>query len=399
MQPSACSALATVADAAGHLLAPRADALVAHLVHALGCYGRRNVRCLCDAVSSLAAALGDALATPAFAAALLPPLLARCESHPLLDAEQVVVMQCLGAVLPALGACAAPFARPTLARVCAQAEAALGGGAACGGEGCDEAWDVCAAALEVAGAACEALGPALPDAAPPQQLVDLAIAALASRRAEVRSAGAALLADVAVACPHSLATNLRRVLEACAAALADPGEGGAASARAVANALWAMGEVVMQCDPPALAPFALPVLASVTPFLAARTGGKDVAEHAAIALGRVALRCPHELAPHAAAFAGPLCAALRRVRDDSPKEDAFRGLCALIPLNPLAVWPSFSHVAAAFASWRTLRDQALLDKMAGVLRGYKAGLPADWATAFAALEPAVAEKLALWFGV
>ena len=54
----------------------------------------------------------------------------------------------------------------------------------------------------------------------------------------------------------------------------------------------------------------------------------------AITLGRVAWICPEGIAPLLGHFVGPLCAALRHIRDDVEKGHAFLGLCRLLRLNP-----------------------------------------------------------------
>lgn len=49
------------------------------------------------------------------------------------------------------------------------------------------------------------------------------------------------------------------------------------------------------------------------------------------------------------------CQALRTVRDDVEKEQAFLGLCRLVRANPEAALASWPSLCAAVCSWRVLR--------------------------------------------
>jgi len=62
VQEAACSALATLEEAAGGLLAPRLPAILDTLAGAVPAYSRRNLRLLYDSLSTLADAVGPALA-------------------------------------------------------------------------------------------------------------------------------------------------------------------------------------------------------------------------------------------------------------------------------------------------------------------------------------------------
>ena len=62
VQEAACSALATLEEAAGLDILPRMTPVLETLAAALGVYGRKNLRILYDAISTLADAVGSALA-------------------------------------------------------------------------------------------------------------------------------------------------------------------------------------------------------------------------------------------------------------------------------------------------------------------------------------------------
>ena len=62
VQEAACSALATLEEAAGGVLVPRLPAILDTLAGAVPAYSRRNLRLLYDSLSTLADAVGPALA-------------------------------------------------------------------------------------------------------------------------------------------------------------------------------------------------------------------------------------------------------------------------------------------------------------------------------------------------
>jgi transportin-1 len=95
----------------------------------------------------------------------------------------------------------------------------------------------------------------------------------------------------------------------------------------------------------------------------------------------------------------PWLGALRGVRDDVEKEDAFRGLCRLLERAPEPGWACFPQLAAAFASWGRVADQGLAQEFARLLHGYKAGAGAEWPAMEARVDPRVLGRLRDAYGV
>ena len=131
VQISACSALGALADEIQAGLVVRLEPIIQHLVFALGLvrrllrvsvslsyppptpqYQRRSLRYLYDAMGTVATAAGGALAAPQFASTLLPPLLAKWQTHAADDKEQLPLLDCLAQVIPSVGASFEPYAAP-----------------------------------------------------------------------------------------------------------------------------------------------------------------------------------------------------------------------------------------------------------------------------------------------
>ena len=83
---------------------------------------------------------------------------------------------------------------------------------------------------------------------------------------------------------------------------------------------------------------------------------KTLLENTAITIGRLGLVCPVEVAPYLPQFLPMWCQTLRTIRDNEEKDSAFRGICAMIGVNPQGVLQHFMFFCDAVASWNTPRD-------------------------------------------
>eukprot|EP00882_Tetradesmus_deserticola_P012812 GHRQ01013578.1.p1 GENE.GHRQ01013578.1~~GHRQ01013578.1.p1 ORF type:complete len:146 (+),score=52.95 GHRQ01013578.1:220-657(+) len=134
--------------------------------------------------------------------------------------------------------------------------------------------------------------------------------------------------------------------------------------------------------------------AAATPLMGGVRVSRSLQENAAITLGRAAMVCPNQLAPLLPHFLGPWCNALRNVRDDHEKEQAFRGLVAVVHKTPEPAVTSFPAFASAITSWRHIQDEGLAQAMVQLLRYLHNGVGAEaWGRMVGSLEPAVRSKL------
>lgn len=74
MREAGCSAFATLEEDAGLELAPYLEPVLQKLVVAFDNYQHKNMLILCDAVGTLADAVGRALQNPRYVEILIPPL-------------------------------------------------------------------------------------------------------------------------------------------------------------------------------------------------------------------------------------------------------------------------------------------------------------------------------------
>jgi len=116
------------------------------------------------------------------------------------------------------------------------------------------------------------------------------------------------------------------------------------------NAAWAVGEIAVQLGP-AFQPYILPLLQRFITVMNADNPPGPVLENSAIAVGRLGLVCPDQVAPQLPVFASSFVRALRDVRDNEEKDSAFRGFCTLIGKNPSGLSSDLTNFVIAVAKY------------------------------------------------
>eukprot|EP00775_Hariotina_reticulata_P001226 gene1226-1564_t len=161
------------------------------------------------------------------------------------------------------------------------------------------------------------------------------------------------------------------------------------------NAVWSLGELMVKAAPASLAPHMMRICeAAATPLMGSVRVSRSLKENAAISLGRAAMMCPEQVASVVPHFLGPWCSALRNIRDDLEKEQAFRGLLAVVHKAPEAAVAAFAALAGAITSWRYIADDGLRQALVQLLRYLHDGVgPDQWAALTGALDPSVRGKL------
>ena len=99
------------------------------------------------------------------------------------------------------------------------------------------------------------------------------------------------------------------------------------------NVLWALGEIVMRWDPVQVKPYIPSLIEVLIPLLQHTLAPDSIHENAMIALGRLGLVCPMEVATHFRYFLKPWLEKSFSVGEGEEKDTAFRGLCVMIQSN------------------------------------------------------------------
>ena len=104
VQEAACSALATLEEQfiPEHLV-PRLRVILETLAKACATYGRKNLRILYDAISTLAEMAGKELADPSLLRIYMPPLVAKWQSLGDTDRDLLPLLECFTGITSAVG--------------------------------------------------------------------------------------------------------------------------------------------------------------------------------------------------------------------------------------------------------------------------------------------------------
>ncbi|KAJ1533075.1 hypothetical protein HK096_005721 [Nowakowskiella sp. JEL0078] len=143
------------------------------------------------------------------------------------------------------------------------------------------------------------------------------------------------------------------------------------------NAAWAVGEISLKAGRE-LQPFVEDLLkrliAILNKPLPSRASRENTAlfENSAISIGRLGSTCPEIIAPYLPSLLSKWFEAVSKLNDDWEKISAFKGMNAVIVLNPQTVLPYFIYFCHALASWKdeTL-PQDLNEVFLQLLQNYK----------------------------
>ncbi|WJX15304.1 Transportin-1, variant 3 [Trifolium repens] len=398
VQEAACSAFATLEEEAAEELSPRLEIILKHLMVAFGKYQRRNLRIVYDAVGTLAEAVGGELNQPVYLDILMPPLIEKWQQLSNSDKDLFPLLECFTSIAHALGTGFTPFAEPVFRRCIniIQTQQLAKANPAAAGSQYDKEFIVCS--LDLLSGLAEGLGSGVESLVSQCSLRDLLLHCCTDDAPDVRQSAFALLGDLARVCVVHLHPRLSEILELAAKQLEISKVHAAISV--ANNACWAIGELAVKVRQE-ISPFVLSVISCLVPILQHAEGlNKSLIENSAITLGRLAWVCPDLVSPHMEHFMQPWCTALSMIRDDVEKEDAFRGLCAMVKANPSGALSSLVYMCKAIASWHEIRSEDLHNEVCQVLHGYKQMLRnGAWDQCMSALEPPIKEKLSKYQAV
>ncbi|OAY50523.1 transportin-1 isoform X2 [Manihot esculenta] len=392
VQEAACSAFATLEEEAAEEMVPYLETILQHLMCAFGRYQRRNLRIVYDAISTLADAVAVELNQPRYLEILMPPLIAKWQQLADSDKDLFPLLECFTSIAQALGTGFSQFAGPVFQRCLniIQLQQLAKVDPTSAGIQYDKEFVVCS--LDLISGLAEGLGGGIESLVSQSNLRDVLLQCCVDDAPDVRQSALALLGDLARVCPVYLRPSLSNFLNIAAKQLGSPEL--QESISVANNACWAIGELAIKVREE-VSPVLMTVISCLVPILHHAEGlNRSLVENSAITLGRLAWVCPELVSPHMEHFMQPWCAALSMIRDDVEKEDAFRGLCAIVRLNPSGALNSLVYMCRAIASWQVIRSEDLHNEVCQVLHAYKQMLrDGSWERCLSALEPPVKDKL------
>ncbi|XP_072964721.1 transportin-1-like isoform X1 [Typha angustifolia] len=392
VQEAACSAFATLEEKGAEELVPHLEIILQHLLYAFARYQRCNFQIVCDAIGALADAVGAELNQPKYIDILMPPLISKWQQLLNLDKDLFPLFECFASIAQALGPGFSQFAEPVFHRcinlIQTQELAKIDHVSA--GVPYDKEFVVCS--LDLLIELTEGLGSGIEKLVAQSNLRDLLLQCCTDDAADIRQSAFVLLGYLARVCSVHLHPRLLEFLNAAAKQLNPLAVKEVVSV--ATYSCWAIGELVIKVNQE-VSPVALTVVSSLVPLLQNAGGlNKSLLVSSAITLGRLGWVCPEFVAPHMKHFMEPWCIALCMIRDNSEKEDAFRGLCSMVKANPSTAVNSLPYICKAIASWHDIRSEDLHNEICQILIGYKQILGnGAWEQCMSTLEPTAMQRL------
>jgi transportin-1 len=141
-------------------------------------------------------------------------------------------------------------------------------------------------------------------------------------------------------------------------------------------------------------PYITDILARLVPIINTQQMNKNLLENTATTIGRLGLVCPAQIAPQLGVFFTRWCTALGHIGDPEEKDHAFRGLMAVIKINPQGGAEGFAYLCVAIAMWHSEAPQELAAQFREVLLGYKQILGQEkWLAEFSKINQNVQQYL------
>jgi len=371
------------------------------LVLAFQKYQKRNLLILYDAIGTLAESVGDALQAPEYVGMLMPPLVAKWGLLKDDDRDLLPLFQCLANVALALKEAFAPYCETVYARCVhiitqCMLQQQLAESDPTGETEAPDA-DFIIVSLDLLSAVAEGIGPAVESLVAQHNIMQLVFQCGQDENPEVRQSAFALLGDYAQVCFVHVQPQYQAFVTQLASYL-DPQYTSVCN-----NAAWAIGEIAVQCQEHGLELESLiaPVLQNLVGIMSngINDGHSDLSfrmptlmENSGITLGRLGLACPQSVGTLLQHFIKPWCIAMRNLKDNDEKYQAFKGICQTIATNPQGLMANFVYFCDAIISWQTIPVD-LRPQFHQILHGVKANAGANWTNYFDQFPPMLKAKL------
>ncbi|KAF9582537.1 hypothetical protein BGW38_000088, partial [Lunasporangiospora selenospora] len=351
VQEAGCSAFATLEEEACEALVPYLYHILSTLVRAFSTYQQKNLLILYDAIGTLADSVGSALSKKEYIDLLMPCLIEKWQNLQDDDRDLFPLFECLSSVTTALGQGFLPFAPPVFER-CVKIVHSNLAQAQMNAQNPETVptpdKDFMIVALDLLSGLTQGLNTSVESlvAASQPSVLQILSVCLADSSAEVRQSSYALLGDLAISC----FLHIKPYLNAFMTELISQIHPNTEFVSVCNNAAWAAGEIALQYGE-GMGVWVQPLLERLIPLLTSDTTPRTLLDNSAITIGRLGLVCPQLVGPHLEVFAESWCHTCRTIRDNDEKDTAFRGLCAMIQVNPQGLIKSLAPFCDAVAQW------------------------------------------------
>ncbi|EEH50569.1 uncharacterized protein PADG_06648 [Paracoccidioides brasiliensis Pb18] len=404
VQEAAASAFTSLEMKSDMNLLPYCQPILRQFVLCFEKYKDRNMYVLYDCVQTLAENVMSELAKPELVEILMPALIKRWNKLSDQSRELFPLLECLGYVAAAYGDAFSPFAPPIFTRCIKILYTNIQDylTAINNNTGDEPDKDFLVTSLDMLGAIIQAIEPQksselVRTSQPP--LFELLCFCLEDSNWEVRISSYALLGDCAINIFPTVEPVLHTIVPILIKQLDlnsirdDESEN---ALRVINNACWASGEIAA-ASKAGMAPFLENLYQALATIVSNEEVPDSVNENAAMALGRLGIGCPEQLAPHLGEFADMFLRSMAKIDFTREKASSFFGFNQIVRQNPKAMESCLSdyfHAIAIFPhkSLNQPHFHDLQQSFQQVLQGYKDLIP-DFNAFMASLPPAVSRKL------
>lgn len=360
VQEAAASAFASLEEKSDANLIPYCEPILRQFVQCFGKYKYRNMYILYDCVQTLAECVMGELAKPNLVDILMPALIERYNNVSDLSRELFPLLECLGYIAAAYGDAFAPFAPPLFQR-CIKIiyENLQEYVASVNNQAIDEPdKDFLVTSLDLLSAIIQAIDPQKSGelvANSQPRFFDLLCFCMEDPNYEVRQSSYALLGDCAISIFPQLEPFIPNILPTLIKQLDldmikdDDRHTGFS---VLNNACWSCGEIAVNEKAP-LSPYADKLYQGLLSIITNEEIIDSVNENAAMALGRLGICCPDQLAPQLGQYASPFLKSMSKIDFTREKASAFLGFNQVVMKNPQAMESclgEFFQSIAAFPS-------------------------------------------------
>ena len=351
VQRAACAALATLEDIGKHTLVPFLPYILSTFVDAFDHYQHKNMLFLYDAVGTLADNVNEHLNRPEYIEIIMPPLIRNW--HLLEDDHRDLFMhlECLNSLVLAIGPGFVEHAEPVFARsiliIQKNLKLVAEAGVAADVRDIKQEKEFIIVAIDLLTSLGEAIGPAIESLVGESAVFELLYICLQDDYPDLRQSSLALLGELTRSC----FVHMEEHIESFMPLLFENIYLAPSYPSVCNNAVWSIGEISMFYGD-RMAVHVSSVMTYMIKLIvfdkaehpdgsvASKKTPNVLRENTAIALGRLGLVCTELVAPQLKQFARHWCCLLNNINDDNmEKEQAYRGFCAMIKRNPLAMLP------------------------------------------------------------
>jgi transportin-1 len=395
VQEAAMSALASLEDGLKETnidLAPYIDPIVSVFAQAFSKYQIRNKLILWDAIATLAEAAGSLLNQPKYVEVILPPLMQSLNELRDDDHRLFPLLSAISVLANTLGIGFQKYASPVYSRCVRIIERTLVSVEMARQNPDIEKpnKDFIVAALDVLISLAEGLQTGFESLIANSNLIGMIVPLAKDPYFQIQQSIFALIGELAQWAMVHIRPLLNELIPYMVTVIHEQ-----QYLIVINNSIWALGEMAVQLQHN-FKDAVVPLLERLIPIINQEGVAPNLVENVSVCIGRLALVCPDDVAPHFPKFVRNWLKGLRSVHNERERESAFRGLVRLLERRPqdvLAV-EDFHNLCQAIASWKR-PPQEMKNVFFNVLHTYKNVIigPQQWSPVYSQFSDELRQQL------